>query len=95
MDPYIAEAMAFGTVFALQTPQGRFGPPPDAFGHTGAGGSIHAAWPSQGLGVSYVMSEMRADPEDQRSRYMFEALLGCVTESSGSPQRDSRLVEAR
>ncbi len=78
MDPYIAEAMAFGTVFALQTPQGRFGPPPDAFGHTGAGGSIHAAWPSTGTGFSYVMNEMRADPEDRRSRYILKALADCI-----------------
>ena len=78
MDPYIAEAMAFGTVFALQTPQGRFGPPPDAFGHTGAGGSIHAAWPSSGTGFSYVMNEMRADPEDRRSRHILRALAQCV-----------------
>ena len=78
MDPYIAEAMAFGTVFALQTPQGRFGPPPDAFGHTGAGGSIHAAWPTTGTGFSYVMNDMRADPEDSRSRYILRALARIV-----------------
>ncbi len=78
MDPYIAEAMAFGIVFALQTPQHRFGPPSDAFGHTGAGGSIHAAWPSRKVGFSYVMNEMRADPEDRRSRYILRALARCV-----------------
>ena len=63
MDPFIDEAMAFGTAYALQTEQRRFGPPADAFGHSGAGGSIHCAWPSQGLGLSYVMNQMRADPE--------------------------------
>jgi CubicO group peptidase (beta-lactamase class C family) len=78
MDPYIAEAMAFGIVFALQTPQQRFGPPADAFGHTGAGGSIHAAWPSRKVGFSYVMNELRADPQDRRSRYILEALARCV-----------------
>lgn len=70
MDPYIAEAMAFGTVWALQTPQGRFGPPSNAFGHSGAGGSIHGAWPTERTGFSYTMSEMRADPTDARSRYV-------------------------
>jgi CubicO group peptidase (beta-lactamase class C family) len=74
MDPYIAEAMAFGTVWALQTPQGRFGPSPDAFGHSGAGGSIHGAWPSERTGFSYVMNEMRADPTDARSRYLLMRL---------------------
>ena len=74
MDPYIAEAMAFGTVWALQTPQGRFGPPSNAFGHSGAGGSIHGAWPTERTGFSYTMSEMRADPTDARSRYVLMRL---------------------
>jgi CubicO group peptidase (beta-lactamase class C family) len=74
MDPYIAEAMAFGTVWALQTSQGRFGPSPDAFGHSGAGGSIHGAWPTEHTGFSYTMSEMRADPTDARSRYVLMRL---------------------
>jgi CubicO group peptidase (beta-lactamase class C family) len=79
MDPYISEAMAFGTVWALQTPQGRFGPPADAFGHSGAGGSIHGAWPSMRTGFSYVMNEMRADPLDRRSRYILERLFEIVS----------------
>src|SRR3569623_923930 len=79
MDPYIAEAMAFGTVWALQTPHGRFGPAPDAFGHSGAGGSIHGAWPTQGTGFSYVMNEMRSDPEDRRSRYILQRLYEIVS----------------
>ena len=78
MDPFIAEPMTFGTAYALQTEQGRFGPPADAFGHSGAGGSIHCAWPSQGLGLSYVMNEMRADPEVRRTHGMLEALYSVV-----------------
>ncbi len=78
MDPYIAEAMAFGTVWALQTPQTRFGPALDAFGHSGAGGSIHGAWPTERTGFSYVMNEMRADPEDRRSRYVLQRLYEIV-----------------
>jgi CubicO group peptidase (beta-lactamase class C family) len=74
MDPYIAEAMAFGTIWALQTPQGRFGPSPDAFGHSGAGGSIHGAWPTERTGFSYTMNEMRADPADARSRHVLKRL---------------------
>jgi CubicO group peptidase (beta-lactamase class C family) len=79
MDPYIDEAMAFGTMWALQTPQGRFGPPADAFGHSGAGGSIHGAWPTHRTGFSYTMNEMRADPEDKRSRYVLERLFEIVS----------------
>ncbi len=78
MDPYIAEAMAFGTVWALQTPQGRFGPAPDAFGHSGAGGSIHGAWPTERTGFSYTMNEMRADPSDARSRHVLARLYELV-----------------
>ncbi|MDC9822743.1 serine hydrolase [Devosia sp. ZB163] len=74
MDPYIAEAMAFGVCWALQTPQGRFGPAPDAFGHSGAGGSIHGGWPTEGCGFSYVMNQMRGDPEDLRSRHVLKRL---------------------
>jgi CubicO group peptidase (beta-lactamase class C family) len=73
-DPFVVEPMAYGTVFALQTEQGRFGPPPDAFGHSGAGGSIHGGWPSVGTGFSYTMNQMRIDPDDLRSRYLLKAL---------------------
>ena len=78
MDPYIAEAMAFGVMWALQTPQGRFGPAPDAFGHSGAGGSIHGGWPTEKTGFSYVMNQMRDDPEDRRSRYVLQRLYDIV-----------------
>ena len=77
MDPYIAEAMAFGVMWALQTPQVRFGPPADAFGHSGAGGSIHGAGRRKGPD-SYVMNEMRADPEDRRCRMSCKRLYDIV-----------------
>ncbi|MGD9913279.1 MAG: serine hydrolase domain-containing protein [Rhizobiaceae bacterium] len=78
LDPYIIERMAFGVMWAIQTPQRRFGRPADAFGHSGAGGSIHGAWPSHGVGFSYTMNQMRVDPEDARSRYLLERLEECV-----------------
>jgi CubicO group peptidase (beta-lactamase class C family) len=77
-DPFIPERMAYGLGWAIQTPQMRFGPAPDAFGHSGAGGSIHGAWPSTGTGFSYTMSEMRVDPEDLRSRRILDALYAVV-----------------
>lgn len=79
VDPYIIERMAFGVMWAIQTPQGRFGPPADAFGHSGAGGSIHGAWPSQQVGFSYTMNQMRVDPEDARSRHVLQRLMECVS----------------
>jgi CubicO group peptidase (beta-lactamase class C family) len=78
-DPYILEAMAFGTVFALQTEQGRYGPDPEAFGHAGAGGSIHGGWPASRTGFSYVMNQMRIDPDDVRSRHVLKALYEVVS----------------
>jgi len=78
LDPYIVELMAFGVMWAIQTRQGRFGPPADAFGHSGAGGSIHGAWPSQQVGFSYTMNQMRVDPEDARVRYVLQRLMECV-----------------
>jgi CubicO group peptidase (beta-lactamase class C family) len=77
-DPYIPERMAYGLGWAIQTPQMRFGPAPDAFGHSGAGGSIHGGWPSTGTGFSYTMSEMRVDPDDLRSRGVLDALFHVV-----------------
>lgn len=77
-DPYIPERMAYGLGWAIQTPQMRFGPAPDAFGHSGAGGSIHGGWPSTGTGFSYTMSEMRVDPDDLRSRAVLDALFDVV-----------------
>lgn len=78
-DPYILETMAFGTVFALQTEQRHLGPPSDAFGHGGAGGSIHGAWPSSRTGFSYTMNQMRIDPDDSRSRDLLNALHRIVS----------------
>ena len=80
VDPFLAEPMAFATAYSLQTEKARFGPPADAFGHSGAGGSIHCAWPGEGIGLSYLMNEMRADPEDLRTRALLSALHDVVKE---------------
>jgi CubicO group peptidase (beta-lactamase class C family) len=77
-DPFILEPMSFGTVFGLQAAQASYGPPVDAFGHPGAGGSVHGAWPSQGLGLSYVMNQLRADPEQARTRLLLKILHSLV-----------------
>jgi CubicO group peptidase (beta-lactamase class C family) len=79
VDPFIVEPMSFATVFALQTEQASFGPPADAFGHSGAGGSIHGAWPGQRLGLSYVMNQLRADPERARTRSLLATLHTLIT----------------
>lgn len=83
-DPLLAEPQAFGVCFALQTETRPLGPPPDAFGHPGAGGSIHGCWPSQGIAFSYSMNLMREEAEDERGPALLDALFRC-TESEGRP----------
>jgi CubicO group peptidase (beta-lactamase class C family) len=75
VDPLTLEPLTYGAGFQLQTELRRFGAPADAFGHAGAGGSIHAAWPTQGIGLSYAMNELRDDPDgDPRTTALLEAL---------------------
>ncbi len=78
-DPYSEELLNFGIGFELQTTEARYGPPAQAFGHTGAGGSVHGVWPDHRVGFSYAMNEMRDEPEGNlRARALLEALHACV-----------------
>jgi CubicO group peptidase (beta-lactamase class C family) len=81
---WLRRDMAYGAGFALQTDRLPLGPPADAFGHTGAGGSVHGAWPSLGVGFSYVMTLMR-DGEDRdggRGAALLEALHQALADRS-------------
>lgn len=74
--------VAFGVGFALQDPTGQYGPPADAFGHSGAGGSVHCAWPSHGVGISYVTNRLgpiNPDGTDERVRPLLFALERALT----------------
>ena len=51
-----------------------FGPPLDAFGHSGAGGSVHGRWPQQGVGFSYAMNLLQYYDADPRSGSLLGAL---------------------
>ncbi len=78
-DPLTGEPLAFGVGFALQTPARPFGPPALAFGHGGAGGSIHGAWPEHAVGFSYAMNELRDEPgSDGRAAPLLDALRRAV-----------------
>ncbi len=78
-DPFTGEPMAYGVGFQLQTDCAAFGPPPDAFGHSGAGGSVHGCWPAERVGFSYVMNELRAYPDgDLRAQSLLTALHDAV-----------------
>lgn len=78
-DAFTDEPLAFGVGFELQTEAATFGPAAQAFGHTGAGGSVHGAWPVERVGFSYAMNELRDDPAgDPRPRALLAALHSCV-----------------
>jgi CubicO group peptidase (beta-lactamase class C family) len=69
--------LAFGVGFALQNDERDFGPREGAFGHCGAGGSAHGAWPEAGVGFSYAMNELRDDMS--RSGALLTALDEALT----------------
>ncbi len=58
-DALADELQAFAFGFELQTENMMLGPVVSAFGHGGAGGSVHGAWPDERVGFSYCMNEMR------------------------------------
>jgi CubicO group peptidase (beta-lactamase class C family) len=65
---------AFGVGFELQTELRSLGPPANAFGHTGSGGSAHGAWPDERVGFSYIPTELRSSETDDRARRLLAEL---------------------
>ena len=66
--------MVYGAGFELHIPGSRLGAPIDAFGHVGAGGSTHGAWPSRRITFSYLMNQVRTVP-DPRPQTLLDALV--------------------
>jgi hypothetical protein len=65
-----------GAGFQLQVDD-RFGPVAEAFGHGGAGGSLHGAWPEQRIAFSYVPNLLRDDGQSsERAHSLLRALYG-------------------
>jgi CubicO group peptidase (beta-lactamase class C family) len=70
----------YGVGFELQTKRMHLGPVSEAFGHGGAGGSCHGAWPEQGIGFSYAMNQLRDDNDvDPRSQSLLDATHRAIT----------------
>ena len=79
LDPLFGEVESWGVGFELQGDLKTLGPPADAFGHSGAGGSVHGCWPSQDTGFSYAMNQLRFDDDgDPRTQSLLRALYECV-----------------
>lgn len=53
---------------------GSYGSVAPAFGHTGAGGSIHGCWPESGISFSYLPRMLRTDQEDQRGKSLLKSI---------------------
>lgn len=77
-DALSGRMLRFGTGFELNPNPSCLGGPPDAFGHTGAGGSTHGAWPSLGTSFSYVMGEFRPETNDGRASRLLAAVESVV-----------------
>ena len=73
-DPLSGRPLRFGLGFELSGTPSNLGADPAAFGHTGAGGSTHGAWPSHATGFSFVVSEMRTESGDDRGSVLLAAL---------------------
>jgi CubicO group peptidase (beta-lactamase class C family) len=79
VDPYLEEPLAFGVGFQLQTEAAPFGAAPVGYGHAGAGGSVHGAWPELRTGFSYVTSRLcESRGADPRSAALLDALHEAV-----------------
>jgi CubicO group peptidase (beta-lactamase class C family) len=83
VEPYLQKPMAFGVGFELQTVRQPFGPATTAFGHSGAGGSVHGAWPDLQTGFSYLTNTLRELPHaDPRSDSLLRSLYRAATSAS-------------
>ncbi|MEA2254454.1 MAG: hypothetical protein QOG35_499 [Solirubrobacteraceae bacterium] len=81
----LEKEMAFGLGFALQGNPRDFGAPLDGFGHCGAGGSCHGAWPTERVGFSYTMNQLRDDAEvDPRPEALVGALHAAVAQRAAA-----------
>jgi CubicO group peptidase (beta-lactamase class C family) len=80
-DTLSGRPIAFSTGFQVQRERMPFGPPPDAFGHGGAGGSRHGYWPALGVGFSYAMNLLREDATDTRATSLLHALHHTVAQA--------------
>jgi CubicO group peptidase (beta-lactamase class C family) len=96
LDQLTRKPLAFSTGFETQSALQWYGPAMVAFGHSGAGGSVHGAWPQSRAGFSFAMNLMRRDDRDGRAQRLLSALYACVTSSNSQrSSHNSTLVEVK
>jgi CubicO group peptidase (beta-lactamase class C family) len=64
--------------YELHGTPSELGPAPDAFGHTGAGGGSHGAWPALRIGFSFLTADLRSQDADRRAASVLAALHTAV-----------------
>jgi CubicO group peptidase (beta-lactamase class C family) len=74
LDRLTRKPAAFSTGYEIQSELQWYGPAVQAFGHSGAGGSVHGAWPHLRTGFSYAMNLMRRDDRDGRAQRILRTL---------------------
>jgi len=83
-DELSGRLLRFGVGFELNPNPSRLGIAPDAFGHTGAGGSTHGAWPSLRTSFSYAVGEFQPEPRDSRGIELLDVLDECAVKARKS-----------
>jgi CubicO group peptidase (beta-lactamase class C family) len=78
-DPLSGRLLRFGVGFELNPNPSRLGMDEQAFGHTGAGGSTHGAWPSLHGSFSYAMREFQSENADSRGIELLDVLDECMS----------------
>ncbi|WP_433678012.1 serine hydrolase domain-containing protein [Nocardia sp. CA-119907] len=68
-DVFDGTEYSFSVGFQTPSRGTSFGPESSAFGHPGAGGSIHGAWPQHNAGFSFVVNEL-FDSDDASTRWI-------------------------
>ncbi len=68
----------FGLGYELADPIGTYGPVDVAFGHSGAGGGRHGAWPQAELGFSFTTNEMCSEDTDRRASGLLATLADLI-----------------
>ena len=80
-DPLSGRLLRFGVGFELNPNPSRLGMDQLAFGHTGAGGSTHGAWPSLQGSFSYAMREFQSENADSRGIELLDVLDECISKA--------------